>query len=118
MASPPVLRIFWATASQAVALRDVIITFAPWTDSSSAMALPMPFVEPVTTATLPVRSNKLICGLPTFQSFLWQAVACQLIICSRLARPDNKLKTFQSAAKLMSIRSLSELREPLDRSPS
>src|SRR5471030_1158146 len=44
-------------ASQASALRLEITTLAPALPSSSAIDLPMPRVEPVTTATWPVRSN-------------------------------------------------------------
>src|SRR5471030_2825441 len=46
-----------ATASQALALRDEIATLAPCSANRSAIALPMPLVEPVTIATLPLRSN-------------------------------------------------------------
>ena len=46
-----------ATASQAAALREEMATLAPCSASRSAMALPMPLVEPVTMATLPVRSK-------------------------------------------------------------
>src|SRR5471032_306216 len=44
-------------ASQASDLRLEITTLAPALPSSSAIDLPMPRVEPVTTATWPVRSN-------------------------------------------------------------
>ena len=45
------------TSWQASALRLEITTLAPAFAISSAMDLPMPLVEPVITATLPVRSN-------------------------------------------------------------
>src|SRR5690606_23154461 len=49
--------------SQASALRLEITTRAPARANSSAMDLPMPLVEPVMTATLPVRSKReLMCG--------------------------------------------------------
>ena len=50
-----------ATASQASALRDEITTLAPCSASRSAIARPMPRDEPVTTATLPLRSKSSIC---------------------------------------------------------
>src|SRR3981081_1002380 len=56
-ASPPALRMPSAAASQASALRLEITTLAPSLASSSAEERPMPRLEPVTTATLPVRSN-------------------------------------------------------------
>src|SRR5664279_543645 len=56
-ASPPDLRMPSATASQASALRLEITTLAPSRASNSAEERPMPRLEPVTTATLPVRSN-------------------------------------------------------------
>src|ERR1700761_8297232 len=56
-ASPPNLMMPSATASQASALRLEITTLAPSLAISSAEARPMPRLEPVMTATLPVRSN-------------------------------------------------------------
>src|SRR3954469_8734000 len=56
-ASPPAFRMPSAAASQASALRLEITTFAPSFASSSAEERPMPRLEPVMTATLPVRSN-------------------------------------------------------------
>src|SRR3954452_11899862 len=56
-ASPPALRMPAATSSQASALRLEITTLAPSLASSSADERPMPRLEPVMTATLPVRSN-------------------------------------------------------------
>ena len=46
-----------ATASHASALRLEITTFAPRLAISSAMDLPMPLVEPVISATFPLRLN-------------------------------------------------------------
>ncbi len=46
-----------ATSWQASALREETTTLAPSLASSSAEERPMPRLEPVTTATLPVRSN-------------------------------------------------------------
>src|SRR3954465_9001810 len=60
-ASPPALRMPVATSSQASALRLEITTFAPSFASSSAEDRPMPRLEPVMTATLPVRSNGVDC---------------------------------------------------------
>src|SRR5271169_1951792 len=56
-ASPPSFLMWSATSSQASALRLEITTLAPSLASSSAEARPMPRLEPVMTATLPVRSN-------------------------------------------------------------
>src|ERR1700761_348013 len=56
-ASPPDLMMPSATASQASALRLEITTLAPSFARSSADERPMPRLEPVMTATLPVRSN-------------------------------------------------------------
>ena len=53
-----------ATSSQAAALREETTTFAPCSASRSTMARPMPREEPVTTATLPVRSNSDIFPRP------------------------------------------------------
>src|SRR4051812_29104274 len=60
-ASPPALRMPSAAASQASALRLEITTLAPSFASNSAEERPMPRLEPVTTATLPVRSNGVDC---------------------------------------------------------
>src|SRR6185437_4284118 len=49
-----------AVLAQASALRDEMITVAPCSASRSAMALPMPREEPVTIATRPSRSNRLL----------------------------------------------------------
>src|ERR1700749_3842501 len=56
-ASPPDLLMPSATSWQASALRLEITTLAPSLASSSAEERPMPRLEPVTTATFPVRSN-------------------------------------------------------------
>src|SRR5437667_9439849 len=56
-ASPPALTMPSATSLQASALREEITTLAPSLASSSAEERPMPRLEPVMTATLPVRSN-------------------------------------------------------------
>ena len=56
-ASPPLARMPAATASHTSALRLEITTLAPCSAMRSAMARPIPLLEPVTTATLPVRSN-------------------------------------------------------------
>src|SRR5690348_4227891 len=60
-ASPPCARMPLTTSSQASALRLETTTLAPSCASSSAEARPMPRLEPVTTATLPVRSNGDFC---------------------------------------------------------
>src|SRR6185437_2128049 len=56
-ALPPSARIFCATASHASGLRLEITTVAPCSAMRVAMASPIPLVEPVMIATLPVRSN-------------------------------------------------------------
>src|SRR5882757_1322298 len=56
-ASPPDLLMPSATSLQASALRLEITTLAPSFASSSAEERPMPRLEPVMTATWPVRSN-------------------------------------------------------------
>src|SRR5467141_628000 len=56
-ASPPCWRMSRATASQASALRLDITTLAPSRAMASALARPMPRLEPVTIATLPSRAN-------------------------------------------------------------
>src|SRR6476619_2931885 len=56
-ASPPALLMVSATCWQASALRLEITTLAPSFASSSAEERPMPRLEPVTTATVPERSN-------------------------------------------------------------
>src|ERR1700727_2662170 len=57
VASPPDALMPSATSLQASALREETTTFAPNRASNSAEERPMPRLEPVTTATLPVRSN-------------------------------------------------------------
>src|SRR4029078_917729 len=49
-----------ATWFHASALRLETTTRAPCSARRSAIALPMPFVEPVTSATFPARSNRVI----------------------------------------------------------
>src|SRR5258708_26942363 len=56
-ASPPALRMPSATSWQASTLRLEITTLAPSFANSSADERPMPRLEPVMTATRPVRSN-------------------------------------------------------------
>ncbi len=75
IASPPALRISAAASSQAGFLRDDTTTLAPCRARCRAIDLPMPLLEPVTTATLPVRSksgdamktssvdDRLLCGM-------------------------------------------------------
>src|SRR6516162_7967683 len=57
VASPPAALMPSATSLQASAFRDEITTLAPSLARSSAEERPMPRLEPVTIATLPVRSN-------------------------------------------------------------
>src|SRR5215213_7362260 len=60
-ASPPAFLMPEATSSQASALRLEIATLAPSLASSSADDRPMPRLEPVMTATRPLRSNGVDC---------------------------------------------------------
>src|SRR5580698_10433434 len=57
VACPPALRISEAASSQTGALREDTTTLAPDKARCRAIDLPMPLLEPVTTATLPVRSK-------------------------------------------------------------
>src|SRR3954451_15066339 len=57
VASPPAALMPSATSWQASALREETTTLAPSFASNSAEERPMPRLEPVTIATLPVRSN-------------------------------------------------------------
>src|SRR5476649_2139901 len=57
VALPPAFLISAAASSQTGALRDDTTTLAPERARCMAIALPMPLLEPVTTATLPVRSK-------------------------------------------------------------
>jgi hypothetical protein len=56
-ASNPLLENSFWTASQASAFRLHSATLAPAQASSSATERPMPRVDPVTRATLPLKSN-------------------------------------------------------------
>src|ERR1700704_3385805 len=67
VASHPSLLIACATSAHLSALRLEITTFAPARAIASAIARPMPLVEPVITATFPVRSNRAFAiHLPPF----------------------------------------------------
>ena len=80
-ASPPLARMFSATASHASALRLDTTTLAPCSARRSAMARPMPLLDPVTMATFPVRSNNDI----TFPSLATDCVLAMLptsIVCA------------------------------------
>src|SRR5258708_1408120 len=61
---PNLSLISFITASQTSCLRDEITTLAPCSAMRSAMARPMPRVEPVMTATFPDMSNKVMRFLP------------------------------------------------------
>ncbi|MET4720599.1 hypothetical protein ABIF63_004705 [Bradyrhizobium japonicum] len=50
----------FATWSQTSALREEITTLAPCSAMRSAIASPMPRVDPVMTATFPFMSNKVM----------------------------------------------------------
>src|SRR3954471_10826971 len=80
IASPPAFRISAAASSQTGALRDDTTTLAPDRARCMAIDLPMPLLEPVTTATLPERSKsgELILSPPkTVPSLLRTIVAVQ-----------------------------------------
>src|SRR5436190_21874902 len=55
--APCAAQIAAATAAHASGLRDEITTFAPASAMRSAIALPMPRVEPVITVVLPASEN-------------------------------------------------------------
>src|SRR5687768_9343595 len=57
IASPPAFLISAAVSSHTGALRDDTTTLAPESARCRAIDLPMPLLEPVTTATLLVRSK-------------------------------------------------------------
>src|SRR5689334_5780961 len=88
-ASPPLFLMPSATSLHASALRLEITTLAPSFASSSADERPMPRLEPVTTATVPVRSN----GVFFIVGFL---PVCSRRHCEptgpREARPDDRLR--------------------------
>ena len=62
-ALPPAAVISAAAASQLSSLRLEMTTRAPWAAICTAIALPMPRLEPVMRATLSVRSNMLMGAL-------------------------------------------------------
>src|SRR5271170_2108256 len=62
-----------AVSAQASALRDEMTTLAPCSASRSAMARPMPREEPVTMATRPLRSNRLIKASSRKRSRRWSS---------------------------------------------
>src|SRR5437899_9430161 len=89
-ASPPALRMPAATPSQASALRLETTTLAPSFASNSAEERPMPRLEPVMTATLPVRSNGVdfkvtSCGLAQCSSLRGAQATKQSMVRFRLA---------------------------------
>src|ERR1700744_4499493 len=57
VASPPLALIAFTTSSQAGSLRLETTTLAPCAAICSQIERPMPRLPPVTTATLPLRSN-------------------------------------------------------------
>src|SRR4051794_29990375 len=81
-ALPNLSLISLATWSQTSCLREEITTLAPCSAIRSAMALPMPRVEPVMTATLPFMSNKLIS--------LSQMLVSQLYVISGRCEASNR----------------------------
>src|ERR1700730_14948199 len=83
-ASPPALRMPAATSSQASALRLEMTTLAPSFASNSAEARPMPRLEPVMTATRPVRSNGGVFIVSSAHSFLLLAIKS---LCAFWRRP-------------------------------
>src|SRR5215472_10981379 len=60
IAASPRCRIAAATSSQGARLRAEIATLAPASAKASAMARPMPRLEPVTIATFPVSSKRFM----------------------------------------------------------
>src|SRR5271168_4075575 len=64
IASPPLATIAAAASSQGAALRAEITTRPPASANASAIARPMPRLEPVTIVTFPDRSNSFMRFLP------------------------------------------------------
>src|SRR5437660_4412190 len=60
IASPPLARIAAATSSQGARLRAEITTRLPASARASAMARPMPRLDPVTIATFPDKSKSFM----------------------------------------------------------
>ena len=60
VASPPLALMPFTTSSQAGSLRLETTTLAPCAAICSQIERPMPRLPPVTTATLPVRSNIIV----------------------------------------------------------
>src|SRR5215475_6072502 len=87
-----------ATWLQASALRLETTTLAPCSARRSAIALPMPFVEPVTSATFPVRSKRVIAIL--YQRWpVWGSAAGRRVpgdldqVAVRVAAVDRRHRT-------------------------
>jgi hypothetical protein len=70
------------TSSQASDLRLEITTLAPAFAISSAMDLPMPLVEPVISATLPVKLNMLCSWSDRVAIFAPMNDSCPRLHCS------------------------------------
>src|SRR5437762_1799380 len=72
-----------ATSSQALALREEMATLAPCSARRWAIALPMPLVDPVTTATLPVRSKSSgsLVRVSVAMADIWRAPLNARLIC-------------------------------------
>src|SRR6516162_2131211 len=68
IASPPLTRIAAATSSQGAELRAEMTTRPPASANASAIAWPIPRLDPVMIATFPDRSNNLITFLPSTES--------------------------------------------------
>jgi hypothetical protein len=60
IASPPLARIAAATSSQGAALRAEITTRPPASANASAIARPIPRLEPVMIATFPDKSKRFM----------------------------------------------------------
>ena len=103
MASPPALRMPAATASQASALRLEITTLAPSEAMISAAERPMPLLEPVMTATWPVRSNGFFMALDRLPALYVNLLPTPLSA-PRFAdhndRPDNPTRTAMGEQRL------------------
>src|SRR5713226_8065901 len=90
VASHPSLLIACATSAHLSDLRLEITTFAPARAIASAIARPIPLVEPVITATFPVKSHReFAIHLPPFVGASYAIVRITLPCVFRSARALN-----------------------------
>src|SRR2546430_12573731 len=107
-ASPPAFLMPSATSWQASALRLEITTFAPSLASSSAEERPMPRLEPVMMATLPVRSNGVffivVCSLNSSPSFRGATKSRAMMCNGTSENPSSRCASFEMDSGLIAAR--------------